>query len=80
MRFIKQIDGRQQTLHKGLTGRFRLDYTRETAWARQQGNLFEENPYPRQAVLDQTMDTIRSQFGAASIKGGSFMDKSTELD
>jgi DNA polymerase IV len=54
--------------------------TRLTREAIVQGNLFEEDPHPRQAVLDQTIDTIRSQFGAASIKRGSLLDKSTETD
>lgn len=35
-----------------------------------QGSLFEENLLPQQAALDQTIDTIRAQFGTASIKRG----------
>lgn len=39
-----------------------------------QGNLFEENADPKQAALDQTIDTIRGQFGNASIKRGSLVE------
>jgi DNA polymerase-4 len=41
-----------------------------------QGSLFEENPHRQQSVLDQTIDTIRAQFGSGSIQRGSLIDKS----
>jgi DNA polymerase-4 len=41
-----------------------------------QGNLFEENSHPRLSALDQTIDTIRAQFGSGSIQRGSLIDKS----
>lgn len=40
-----------------------------------QGNLFEENSHPRQAALDETIDTIRAQFGAGSIQRGLLLDR-----
>jgi hypothetical protein len=39
-----------------------------------QGNLFEENPQPRLSALDQAVDSIRTQFGAASIQRGCLLD------
>jgi DNA polymerase-4 len=45
-----------------------------------QGNLFEENANPKHAALDQTIDTIRTQFGGASIKRGSLLDRREEDD
>jgi len=39
-----------------------------------QGNLFEDNSRPRQAALDQTIDTIRAQFGNGSIQRGILLD------
>jgi len=41
-----------------------------------QGNLFEENSHPRQAALDQTIDSIRGQFGSESIRRGSLIENS----
>lgn len=35
-----------------------------------QGNLFEANLHPQQAALDQTIDSIRAQFGTGSIGRG----------
>jgi DNA polymerase IV len=40
-----------------------------------QGNLFEEKLHPQQAALDQTIDTIRAEFGSGSIKRGSLLDR-----
>ena len=45
-----------------------------------QGNLFEDNSHHREVALDQTIDTIRNQFGTGSIRRGSLLDKSTESD
>ena len=41
-----------------------------------QGNLFEDHRYERQEALDETIDTIRAQFGTGSIQRGSLLDKS----
>jgi DNA polymerase IV len=40
-----------------------------------QGNLFEENSHPPQAALDQTIDTIRAQFGIDSIGRGNLLNR-----
>ena len=40
-----------------------------------QGNLFEECSHPRQIALDETIDTIRAQFGARSIQRGCLLDR-----
>jgi DNA polymerase-4 len=46
-----------------------------------QGNLFEEDSHPRQAALDQTIDSIRAQFGTGSVRRGSLLDKAlTDLE
>lgn len=39
-----------------------------------QGNLFEDSRQPLECALDQTIDTIRAQFGSASIRRGSLME------
>ena len=41
-----------------------------------QGDLFEDSA--RQGALDQTIDTIREQFGSGSIRRGSLLDRSAE--
>lgn len=40
-----------------------------------QGNLFEANQHDRQEDLDKTVDSIRAQFGAASIQRGIFLGR-----
>jgi hypothetical protein len=40
-----------------------------------QGNLFEQNQHPQQAALDQTIDTIRAQFGTGSIGRGVLLNR-----
>jgi len=40
-----------------------------------QGNLFEQKQHPQQAALDQTIDTIRAQFGTGSIQRGVLLDR-----
>jgi DNA polymerase-4 len=45
-----------------------------------QGDLFEQNANPKHAALDQTIDTIRTQFGGAAIKRGSLVDRPLEED
>ena len=45
-----------------------------------QGDLFEGERHERQSALDQTIDTIRAQFGTGSIQRGSLLDKSKEID
>ncbi|MBM4072530.1 MAG: DNA polymerase IV [Planctomycetes bacterium] len=40
-----------------------------------QGNLFEQNQHPQQAALDQTIDTIRAQFGTGSIGRGILLNR-----
>jgi DNA polymerase IV len=45
-----------------------------------QGNLFEEKSHERDSALDQTIDTIRAQFGSDSIQRGSLLDKPPETD
>jgi DNA polymerase-4 len=40
-----------------------------------QGNLFEESLHPRLVALDETIDTIRAQFGAGSIQRGCLLDR-----
>lgn len=40
-----------------------------------QGNLFEVNLHPRQVALDQTIDTIRAQFGPGSLQRGSLINR-----
>jgi DNA polymerase-4 len=54
--------------------------TRLTREPNLQGNLFEESSHHREAALDETIDTIRAQFGAGSIRRGSLLDKSAESD
>jgi DNA polymerase-4 len=44
-----------------------------------QGDLFEQDGHRRQSALDQTIDTIRAQFGNGSIQRGSLIDKG-EMD
>jgi len=43
-----------------------------------QGSLFEDDGHPQHAVLDQTIDTIRAQFGSGSIQRGSLLDRPKE--
>ena len=40
-----------------------------------QGNLFEQNQHPQQEALDQTIDTIRAQFGTGSIGRGILLNR-----
>jgi DNA polymerase-4 len=54
--------------------------TKLTCAPTSQGNLFEENSYQRESALDETIDTIRAQFGTGSIQRGSLLDKSKETD
>ena len=42
-----------------------------------QEDLFDDHRHERQKVLDDTIDTIRTQFGTGSIQRGSLLDKST---
>ena len=43
-----------------------------------QGNLFEDSRHERQEALDETIDTIRAQFGNGSIQRGSLLDRPDE--
>jgi DNA polymerase IV len=43
-----------------------------------QGNLFDDHSHQRDSALDQTIDTIRAQFGNGSIQRGSLMDRSKD--
>ncbi len=43
-----------------------------------QGNLFDDSA--RQGALDQTIDTIRQQFGSGSIRRGSLLNGSAETE
>jgi hypothetical protein len=45
------------------------------AGADRAGNLFEQNQHPQQAALDQTIDTIRAQFGTDSIGRGILLNR-----
>lgn len=54
--------------------------TKLTCEPTSQGNLFEENSHERESALDQTIDTIRAQFGTGSIQRGSLLDKAKETD
>jgi len=40
-----------------------------------QGNLFKEKSHPHEAALDQTIDTIRAQFGTSSIGRGILLNR-----
>ena len=40
-----------------------------------QGDLFEGERHERQSALDQTIDTIRAQFGDGSIQRGSLVER-----
>ena len=43
-----------------------------------QGDLFDDSA--RQGALDQTIDTIREQFGSGSIRRGSLLDRSADTE
>ena len=43
-----------------------------------QGDLFEDSA--RHGALDQTIDTIREQFGSGSIRRGSLLDRSADVE
>ena len=43
-----------------------------------QGDLFDDSA--RQGALDQTIDTIREQFGSGSIRRGSLLDRSADAE
>ena len=52
--------------------------TKLTREAIVQGNLFEEHRHEREEAIDETIDTIRSQFGTGSIQRGSLLDWSRD--
>lgn len=52
--------------------------TKLTRDAVTQGSLFDGNSNPKDAALDQTIDTIRTQFGEASIQRGSSLHRPEE--
>jgi hypothetical protein len=40
-----------------------------------QGDLFDDRRHERQEALDETIDTIRAQFGTGSIQRGSLLER-----
>jgi DNA polymerase-4 len=71
----------RQVLDRGLTDDLLpvrllgVGASRLTRAAVVQGDLFDAGRRQRQESLDQTIDTIRGQFGDAAIRRGSLLDR-----